>query len=360
MSDTSQTSTFLAAEPLTTMTGHKKMIQKLAYLPRGKRLATCSHDGTVRMWDVEKGKQEGTSMVHKGDTEVYSLAVTRDGKRILSGGAESGDPSIRVWDVETHEQLEEWGSHTGLIRCISLSPDNRLAASVGDDGKIMIREMEESGEIKYSIDTGGGVDSLCFSPNGEKLACAINYNTDRVFAIQIYNVKDGQLVMAPIRGHEKPVNCVLWSVRVDGNQLFSASEDHTIRCWDLDMAGESIGKPWTGHTGIVHSLSLSPDGARLASASEDGTIRLWDVRSGHAIHPPLRRKTALFAVAFSPSGEFVASGGRDGQVSIWRAPWWDNGQKQVITTFTCLPTLLLTVFLVTDTSFLARNRTESR
>jgi WD40 repeat protein len=86
-----------------------------------------------------EGKQEGTSMVHEG--WVYALAVTRDGKRILSGGE---DKRIRVWDVETHELIEEWASHTGDICCIALSPDDRLAASGDVDGKIVIREMKRA------------------------------------------------------------------------------------------------------------------------------------------------------------------------------------------------------------------------
>ncbi|KIJ09286.1 hypothetical protein PAXINDRAFT_87685 [Paxillus involutus ATCC 200175] len=302
MSNTSQKSTDLTAKPLTTMSGHEDYIRRIAYLPGGKRVVTCAHDKTVRIWDVEKGKQEGTSMVHEG--WLHGLAVTRDGKRILSGGK---DGRINVWDVETHEQIEEWASHAGRIWCIALSPDDQLAASGAEDGKIVIREMKEHGEIKHSIDAGRRVESLDFSPNGEKLAYG----------------------------------------------LFSASHDRTIRCWDPET-GESIGEPWTGHMGGVSSLSLSPDGTKLASASYDNTVRFWNSRSGDPIEHPLQHEDPVYAVAFSPSGEFVASAGGDGKLSIWRVPWWDDSQKQVITVLTYLPTRFLTMFLVADTPFLAR------
>ncbi|KIJ04612.1 hypothetical protein PAXINDRAFT_94517, partial [Paxillus involutus ATCC 200175] len=71
-----------------------------------------------------------------------------------------------------------------------------------------------------------------------------------------------------------------WSL--DGSQLFSASWDYTIRCWNSDT-GESIGEPWKGHTGWVYSLSLSPDGTKLASASSDKAVRFWDAQSGDPI-----------------------------------------------------------------------------
>ncbi|KIJ09196.1 hypothetical protein PAXINDRAFT_17704 [Paxillus involutus ATCC 200175] len=110
------------------MSGHEVHIWRIAYLPGGERVVTCLYDKTVRIvWDVEKGEREGTSMVH--EDELHGLAVTRDGKRILSG-------------------------NTGRIVCIALSPDDQLTASGGDDGKIEIREIKESGGIEHSIDTG--------------------------------------------------------------------------------------------------------------------------------------------------------------------------------------------------------------
>ncbi|KAF8835173.1 WD40 repeat-like protein [Paxillus ammoniavirescens] len=295
MSNTSPKSTDLTAKPLTTMSGRRGSIRGIAYLPGGKRVVSCSNDKTVRLWDVEQSEQEGTLMVHEVKFDCF--AVTRDGKRILSGGEEG---TIRVWEVETHKLIEEWTSDRDL--------GNR------DQG------MKERGEIKRLINAGTRVFSLCFSPNGEKLAWAVS----RV--IQVYDIKSGKLVLPEsIKGHETWINCILWSL--DGTQLFSASNDRTIRCWNPE-SGESIGEPWTGHTNNVTSLSLSPDGTKLASTSHDGTVRFWDVRSGDPIGDPLQHANYQYTVAFSPCGEFVASGGFDKEVSICRVPWWDEGQKQ--------------------------------
>ncbi|KAF8834509.1 WD40 repeat-like protein [Paxillus ammoniavirescens] len=288
MSNTSQKPTHTAAKPVTTMSGHERYINGVTYLPGGERVVSCSDDKTVRIWDVEKGKQEGTSMVHK--EIVHALAVTKDGKRILSGG-EDKRITILMWDVETHERIEAWTRHTGNIRCIALSPD----------------------------DPDGWVHSLRFSPNGEKLACAY-FNRG-----QVYDVDSGRLVLGPIKVHETWFRCVLWSL--SGSQLFSASDDLTIRCWNSET-GKPISKPWRGHTNYVASLSLSPDGTKLASASGDQTIRFWDTHSGEPIGYPLKHENYIYAVAFSPCGEFVASaGGRE--ASIWRVPWWDESQKQL-------------------------------
>ncbi|KIJ13540.1 hypothetical protein PAXINDRAFT_80943 [Paxillus involutus ATCC 200175] len=309
MSNASKKPLDFTEKPLTTLLGHEDEIWGIAYIPQadGKRVITCSDDKTVRIWNVESGEQEGTSMEH--EEVVYGLAVTRNGERIVSGGM---DMRIKVWDVATHELIEEWESHTrGSIWSIALSPDDQLAASGDSHGKIVIREMEEGGEIRHAIETGGEVrvNSLCFSPNGEKLACVANKDAGGNYAIQIFDVESGELILGSIH-HEHWVRCVIWSF--DGSQLFSASDDHTIRCWNSETA-EPIGQPWTGHTDMVTWLSLSPDGKRLASTSVDQTVRFWDVHSGDPVARPLQHDDHLMKVTFSPSGEFVASG----TVRIW-------------------------------------------
>jgi WD40 repeat protein len=252
---------------------------------------------------------------------VYGLAVTRDGQRIVSGGV---NETIKVWDVKTHELIEEWGSHTRGSRPLPCAPDDQFAASGDWDGKIVLREMKEGGEIKHSIETGGEVNSLCFSPDGEKIACTVNKDGGGNYAIQVYDVESGELILGSIN-HEDWVRCVVWSF--DGSRLFSVSNDHIIKCWNSETA-EPIGQPWAGHTDYVNSLSLSPDGKRLASTSLDQTVRFWDAHSGDPIERPLQHEDGLMVVTFSPSGEFVACGGSDGKISIWRAPWWDDSQKR--------------------------------
>ncbi|KAF8839941.1 WD40 repeat-like protein [Paxillus ammoniavirescens] len=310
------------AKPLTTIPGHDDTIRNIVYLPGEKRIVTCSQDKTVRIWDVETGEQEGTSM--EQESLVRCLAVTRDGTKILSGGE---DGRIRVWDVTTHEPIERWGTHTGAILSIDLSPDDRLAASGHRYGQIVIREVKESGRIKHSVMAGGSVRSVCFSPDGEKLACAVTDHLadNGVYVIQVYDVESGELVLGPMKGHDNEICCVLWSL--DGNQFFSGSKDETIRCWNC-ITSEPIGQPWTGHTHIVASLSLSPDGSKLASASLDKTVRFWDAHSGDPIEQPLQHNGCPRAVTFSPSGQFVASGGYDRKLSIWRVPWWGDSHKE--------------------------------
>ena len=312
-------------QPHLVISTHDPGIWTLAYLPDG-RILSGSEDGTVTVWNLEGRKQERTSMEH--ESGIRGLAVTRDGANIISSD-EYGE--IKVWDVESHEIVEEW-SHPENYPRIAISPDARLIAAGA--WTVTIYNME-SRRVKHSIDVGSRVWSLSFSPDGKKLACGTNDD------IRVYGVDSGRLLVGPLEDHQDWICDVLWSR--DGSWLFSGS-DSTVRCWD-SYTGAQIGHSWTGHTGNILSLSLSSDGLILASASWDKTIRFWDARTGNPIGQHLQHDKRVRTVLFSPSGEFVASAIWDGKIYLWRVPWLDSITHQVITPFLYVLALILTVMV---------------
>ena len=69
-----------------------------------------------------------------------------------------------------------------------------------------------------------------------------------------------------------------------------------------------------GHMAMINGIAFTPDGRQLVSASEDKTIRVWDLASGKTVRT-IRGESApgdagkVYAMALSPDGKWLAAGG---------------------------------------------------
>ena len=90
-----------------------------------------------------------------------------------------------------------------------------------------------------------------------------------------YNMKAGKYRLQTLEGHQRSVNSIL----VFGDKLISASDDRTIKIWDLSSG--KILQTLEGHQGSVNSILVDRD--KLISASSDCTIKIWDLSSGKVL-----------------------------------------------------------------------------
>ena len=198
---------------------------------------------------------------------VNSVAFSPDGQMIVSG---SWDETIRLWDVNTGKNLETiteyWSSG---IYSIAFSPDGQTLASRIADETIRFGMSIQVSKRRYFRDMRMVFLALRFSGWSDARKWKLGQT------IRLWNVTSGGLLKTLI-GHENSVRSIAFSP--DGRTLASGSYDKTIRLWDANT-GEPL-KTFTGSENLVWSVAFSPDGQTLASGSPDGTIGLWNVTSG--------------------------------------------------------------------------------
>ena len=78
------------------MQGHTDGIITIILAKDEKTLYSCSHDKTIRSWDVTTGRQIVSYVGHKDF--VTSVILSKDNKTLYSCGT---DKTIRAWDVDT-------------------------------------------------------------------------------------------------------------------------------------------------------------------------------------------------------------------------------------------------------------------
>jgi WD40 repeat protein len=78
---------------------------------------------SVRIWDVKTCKELRKIAV----PNVYCLAWSPDGKRLVTGGAH--DHLVRVWDVESGKEVRRYEGHTNTVVAVTFFPGGKRIAS---------------------------------------------------------------------------------------------------------------------------------------------------------------------------------------------------------------------------------------
>ena len=245
---------------------HRKYVNSILFSPDGRTLASADAVGTIRLWDVLKGK---TKQKFKQKFRSYSLSFSPDGRTLASAG---DDGNLWLWDLLSRKVKQKLTGHKFRVRSVLFSPDGQTLASIdGYDHSIWLWDVL-SGTVKLKLrgPFAFGENIMSFSPDGKMLA-SVSHGME---VIHLSDVSTGAVKQDLIE-HTKSVQSVSFSP--DNKVLASGHWDGTVLLWDVSTG--TITHEFIGHTHWVESVSFSPDGRMLASGSLDGTVLLWDLPS---------------------------------------------------------------------------------
>jgi WD40 repeat protein len=274
---------------------HNGGIWSLEIAPDSSKIATASlSDNIVKLWD-RRGKllktYNGVFDLTFSDRDrsivllTYNDRVqieTLDGKFIASypynhnkitgaiwspneqAIAMSNAEGIHLWQLGPPQQRYTIKHDRGEVWNIAFSPDSRMVATAGGDGKIQLRTLE--GKLINSFQAHSTVVwRVAFSPDGKMLASGSGDKTVKLWTLE------GKLVQT-FTGH----NAAIWGLSFsnDGKILAAGSVDETVKLWKID--GTEL-RTLSGHTAGIRKIGISRDGTFLISGGDDNTLIIWNL-----------------------------------------------------------------------------------
>ncbi|KAI8140171.1 WD40-repeat-containing domain protein [Fennellomyces sp. T-0311] len=347
-------------KPRVTIKGHLDSVRAVSFHPKEMIVASGSHDGTVKIWNLRRSigrdgnpvrktayEEADPTISYRGHNHIVTqVAISAEQNRVYSS---SLDSTIRVWrlpseghglfaPVDPSLSMATYVGHTDAIWDFKLFPiareDSCLLASASADGTVKLWDTQTSGQLLKSSLTYDGVltesdyrrdlptpTSLDFCHTDlTKLAVSFS-NAD----IRIYDIETGQVVTT-LQGSNDSYD---GSVGTQINKIVahptmplivSGHEDRQIKFYDLKSGTCTFSM--SAHLDAVSCLDIDPSGMALVSGGHDSSIRLWDISMSKTCMQEFsahRRKghEGVLSVQYHKTFPWMMSAGARSFWSIW-------------------------------------------
>lgn len=312
---------------------HESPVYTVSYLSNGNSLVTGSADKLIRIWNTQTyTEQQNPLKGHKDQVSV--LDCSSDSKIIVSG---SPDGTVFVWDVIGERKKFDISGHTGGIKALVYTEDNRIRASgTGLDGKLRIWDAGTSSELSTIRDHFDLTQSVIFSNDGRHVASGGSYD-GTVFLSEVQKILSNknsiQTTTVSHRFNGNPHGISALAISPRNSVIATGGTDGNIYIFNIQTEREL--KKLTGAQHPITSLTFSSDGSILFSGEENGTLRKWDALTGREIGNgidlgPIGTITAL---GYRKKDSILLIGNKKGQILLaqYMQKFESKGQVSLLT-----------------------------
>lgn len=279
----------------------------------GRRLATCSSDRSIKIFQIDRSgshRLEATLKGHEGPVwQVAWAHPTRHGRPLLASASHDGRVIIWIEDSPgMWRQYYEYSWHASSVNSVAFAPSEYglIFACASSDGFVSICTQLQDGtwderRVSESLDGAAhthplGANSVCWAPAVSSGGLwmperatpppmtIVTGGCDHLVKVWKLDESAGNWVMAgkPLKGHREMVRSVAWApnVGLPRSIIASAGQDKKVMIWSQEIEAEAGSQEWSvtelpAFSAPVWSVNWSPTGSVLGVAFGDDNVTLW-------------------------------------------------------------------------------------
>ncbi|KDD73943.1 hypothetical protein H632_c1709p0 [Helicosporidium sp. ATCC 50920] len=251
--------------------GHSNAVTQVCWRGGDEGVVSASADRSLRVWDVETGAQIKRCREHS--EVVNGCAALENGPPLLASCSDDG--TARLWDVRAKRSVACVTERYQLM-AVALTKDGDRLCAAGLDGVVRVWDVRRPEEPVLALQGHSDVvTGLALHPEGSHLLSNSADNTLRVWDLRPWAPRDrcsGTLVGLS-HGFERNLLRCAWDAR--GERAAAGSADRWVNVWDVRSKALLYKLP--GHGASVNDVAFHPREPVVASASSDKTIYLGEL-----------------------------------------------------------------------------------
>jgi len=233
---------------------------------------------------------------------VTSVALVPGTRNVVTSAYDS---AVGCFNLDTGE-VELLGYHDHLVNSITVNAEGTFAASCSSDYSICIWDLKKRNKLHSLKGHDDDVEDFAFVDS----ETGVSASRDR--RMIVWNLRTGT-IRRTLEGHEKDV----LAVAAQGDSIYSAGDDKTLRVWNLDTGAEL--KVWGPFEDETDTCAIDPQHQRVILGCDDGCIRIFDISNGELIQIINGHNSGIKKVAVSPANGDILSAAYDQNIFIWDA-----------------------------------------
>ena len=325
----------LTGQPIetTVQRGHTKSINSVAFSPDGKLLISGSSDHSLKLWEIETGRELRAFIGHKG--AVNQVFFHPNGEWVISA---SSDSEIRFWEVQTGQLIKTYKIPDQNIISIAIDPSGKyLAAGTYGDSVKVFNTLADS--VIYSFK---GDRSLVNYVDIDESGTLVAIGHDNRKAT-IYNLKTGELI-SELKEEGGFCGGCPTNVHFIGNELVTSNSYEGSGLRVRNFSGKTVTLLTAQMEENTLAISLQKGAEKLLTVDKDSIV-IWDLKLGkplfkldpkskdaypvygtNRLHNVPNRSTNQFkGAAFSPDGSLIATADNSNLIILWDA---ETGERK--------------------------------
>ncbi|XP_026799231.1 striatin-4 isoform X2 [Pangasianodon hypophthalmus] len=279
----SKKSAALDVEPIYTFRGHSGAVLSLAMGEEGKYCYSGGLDGSIRCWkspdlnvdpydNYDQGVESAVLLGH--EDSVWDLAYSSNLKRLASCSA---DGTVRIWDAQ---------SSTPCVTVFNKEKEHGTPTSIAfgnvDPSQVVV-SFDAGETVLYDLNTEQSIMVLeAQTKDGNQLInCVVSHPSQPISitahenrTIRFMDNKTGKVIHSMV-AHLDAVTCLTTDPK--GSYLISGSHDCSVRLWMLDnrTCVQEITAHRKKHDEAIHDVAFHPSQPLIASAGADSLAKIF-------------------------------------------------------------------------------------